>query len=73
MIECTDTPVQSTFILLHDFLFGSNPLGVRIPWIIIPLQQPTSGTTRDLNFYRQVNWLLLPPDQNSILQELGGL
>ena len=58
-----DTPVIATFLLKHDCPFGRTPVGVRIPWRIIPLQLPLPGTTRALNFFRKLNCLGHTSDQ----------
>ena len=61
------------FFLNNYCPFGRTTIGVRIPSIIVPLRHPSIGITRALNFFRQLNCLGRPPDQNSILQELVGL
>ena len=43
-----------------------------IIWIVIPLRQTLPGSARVLNLFRKLKRLGCPPDQTSILHELGG-
>ena len=69
----TDTPVTPPCILKHDWPITGKTKGSCLPWKTIPLQRPPSGTTRALNFFRRLKWLVYPPNRIIILQELGGL